>query len=167
VNPDLSLCGHLSALACGGAAPELAHAFLWQDGAIDAIWRCRECGEPALARLLDWAPPRFTLRVYSLAALAARDVTLYLRNVERGSCDASRARAELDALCAAAGRSERLVALDAALDRVVAAGPMPPGAAREPGVWPARLPGARDATWFAALGLEKHSGIAEATCPSK
>lgn len=155
MNSDLALCSHLSALRLGDAAPELAYSFLWHDGAIDAIWRCRACGAHALARLLDWAPPHFTLRVYSLAALAAEDVALYLRDLARGSCDAARARAELDALCAAAGPSEWLVALDVAAERVVAASLMPAGVAREPGAWPARLPPVRDATWFAALGLEK------------
>jgi hypothetical protein len=151
----------LAAPRLGDAAPELAHAFEFQNGAIDAIWRCRGCGAHALARLLDWAPPRFARRVYALAALAERDVALYLRDLARGSCDVRRAGAELDALCAAAGPTQALVALDVAAERVVAAAGAPAGTVLEPGPWPARLPAAADGRWFAALGLEKHAPAAE------
>jgi hypothetical protein len=67
----------------------------------------------------------------------------------------ARARAELDALIAAAGANERLLALDLARERVVASAPPPPGGAAEPDAFPARLPRVEDARWFAALGLEK------------
>lgn len=167
MNPALSLCPHLAAPRAGDALPELAHAFLWQDGAIDAVWRCRACGAHALARLVDWAPPSFARRVYALAALAEADVALFLRDIARGSCDVRRASAELDALCAAAGPTDALVALDVATERVVAAGAPPLGARREPGPWPARLPAASDTTWFAALGLEKGAPGREETWTSR
>lgn len=157
MDAELALCAHLAALAPGDAAPESAHAFLFQDGPIDAIVRCRSCGALALLRLLDWAPPAFSLRVYALAALRREDAALYLRDLARGSCQVSRASAELDALIAAAGRNERIFALDLARERVVAAAPLARGVASEPGEFPARLPRSADAHWFAALGLEKSS----------
>ncbi|HEU4427143.1 MAG TPA: hypothetical protein VFT98_00180 [Myxococcota bacterium] len=158
MNPELALCAHLSGLRAGDAAPPVAHALLWQDGAIDAVVRCARCGAHALLRLLDWAPPRFVQRIYSLAALRAEDSALLLRNLERGSCQVARAGAELDAFVAAAGPSERLIALGVAQGRVVASAPLPAGARGEPDAFPARLPRAEDERWFAALGLEKHGG---------
>jgi hypothetical protein len=150
-----ALCAHLSGLAPGDAAPEVAHAFAWQDGPVDAIARCRACGAPALLRLLDWAPPDFRLRVYALAALRAEDAALLLRDLARGSCQVSRAQAEVEALVHAAGPNERLVALDVARARVTASAPLPPGATGEPAAFPARLPRADDSRWFDALGLAK------------
>ena len=155
MNPELALCAHFSALAAGDVSPEIAHAFLFQNGPIDAVVRCRDCGAHALLRLLDWAPPGYALRVYALAALRAEDTALFLRNLERGSCQVARASAELAALIAAAGPNERIAALDVAHERVVAAAVQPHGAIREPGDFPARLPRAQDARWFAALGIEK------------
>ena len=55
--------------------------------------------------------PRGRLRVYALAAVRGEDVALYFRNRARGSCDAARARAELEALAACTGPCERLVTL--------------------------------------------------------
>ncbi len=152
----LRLCAHLSGLAAGESTPEIVHAFLWQDGPIDAIARCRACGAHALLRLLDWAPPGFSLRVYALAALREQDGALFLRNLERGSCQVARASAELSALIAAAGANERLVALDLARDCVAASAGLPSGESGEPAAFPARLPRSGDARWFAALGIEKH-----------
>lgn len=157
MNAELALCAHLAALAAGDAAPATAHAFLFQDGPVDAIVRCRACGAHALLRLLDWAPPTFSLRVYALAPLRGDDVALYLRDVARGSCQVSRASAELAALIAAAGRNERLVALDVVRERVAAAAPLARGVASEPAEFPARLPRSTDARWFAAVGLDKSS----------
>jgi hypothetical protein len=155
VNPDLALCAHLAALEAGADPPAVAHAFLFQDGPIDAVAACRVCGAHALLRMLDWNPPAFSLRVYVLAPLREADTALFLRNLERGSCQVSRASAELAALVAAAGANERLVALDLAQGRVVAAAALARGTASEPAEFPARLPRASDGRWFAALGLEK------------
>ncbi|MBM4383296.1 MAG: hypothetical protein FJ091_07975 [Deltaproteobacteria bacterium] len=152
---DAALCAHLASLAPGAGMPEIAHAFLFQSGAIDAVVRCPECGAHALLRMLDWAPPAYTARVYSLAALREADVALYLRNLARGSCQVSRASAELDALVASAGACERLVALDVASERLIASAPLPQGLSGEPALFPARLPRANDERWFAALGLTK------------
>jgi hypothetical protein len=153
---DAALCAHLASLASGAAMPEVAHAFSFQSGPIDAVVRCRACAANALLRMLDWAPPAFTTRVYSLAALSEADVALYLHNLARGSCQVSRASAELDALIASAGMCERLVALDVASGRVLASAPLPRGVSGEPAAFPARLPHASDARWFVALGLAKH-----------
>jgi hypothetical protein len=159
---DAALCAHLAALAPGAAMPETAHAFSFQSGAIDGVVRCRACGAQALLRMLDWAPPAFTTRIYSLAALREADVALYLRNLARGSCQVSRASAELDALIASAAACERLVALDVASERVLASAPLPRGVSGEPAPFPARLPHASDTRWFAALGLAKHEASSAA-----
>jgi hypothetical protein len=153
---DAALCAHLASLRPGAAMPELAHAFLFQNGAIDALMRCSACGAHALLRMLDWAPPAFTRRVYSLAALRDADVALYLRDLARGSCQVSRASAELDALVASAGACERLIALDVASERVIASARLPRGLSGEPASFPERLPHTSDVRWFAALGLDKH-----------
>jgi ribosomal protein S18 acetylase RimI-like enzyme len=155
VNPDLRLCEHLARLTPRSPVPEVAHAFLFQDGPIDAIVRCAHCGAHALLRMLDWAPPDFAQRVYALAALDAGDGALYLRNLARGSCQASRASAETDALVAAAGPTQQIVAIDVARQRILAAGTPPARLAGEPSEYPARLPVTEDDRFFAVLGLEK------------
>jgi ribosomal protein S18 acetylase RimI-like enzyme len=155
VNPELALCAHLAALRSDAPAPPTAHAFLFQDGPIDAIVRCDACGAHGLLRLVDWAPPDFKRRVYVLAALRADDTALYLRDLARGSCQVSRAEAELAALVAAAGPSQLLAAIDVASGRVLAASALAPGEARPVGAFPERLPRADDARWFERLGLAK------------
>ncbi|HEY8123706.1 MAG TPA: GNAT family N-acetyltransferase [Myxococcota bacterium] len=155
MNPELALCAHFARLAERDLPPEVAHAFLFQDGPIDAVVRCRDCGAHALLRLLDWAPADFSLRIFGLAALRAADSALFLRDLERGSCQVARAATELAALVAAAGPTGRIVAIDFARERVVASAPAPRGMRSEPDEFPARLPRADDERWFAALGLEK------------
>jgi ribosomal protein S18 acetylase RimI-like enzyme len=155
VNPDLWLCEHLIRIAPRTHAPDVVHAFLFQNGPIDAIVRCGRCGAHALLRMVDWAPPDFRLRVYAFAALRQEDSALYLRNLERGSCQASRAGAELDALVSAAGPTQQLVAVDWRRERVIAAGAPPKHLAGEPGAYPERLPAADDVRWFEILGLDK------------
>jgi ribosomal protein S18 acetylase RimI-like enzyme len=155
VNPDLWLCEHLIRIAPRSHAPDVVHAFLFQNGPIDAVVRCGRCGAHALLRMVDWAPPDFRLRVYALAALREEDSALYLRNLARGSCQVSRASAELDALVSAAGPTQQLVALDLRRERVVAAGAPPKHLVGEPGAYPERLPATDDARWFEILGLDK------------
>ncbi len=152
---EITLCGHLAEAGPGARSFETVHALVWQDGPIDAIARCRECGAHALVSLVDWAPPRFALRVYSVAGVADRDVALYMRNAERGSCDVSRAAAELEALWACAGPPARLIAVDVRRDAIVASCEAPPEPFAAQRGWPERLPSPTDSRWFAALGLSK------------
>ena len=136
----LSLCAHLAALEPGPAPFTLAPEEIldWRDGPVEAVVRCRTCGSCAWLELLD-RDPRRPLGVFALAALRAADVELYLRDRARGSCDVGRARAELEALAASAGPFERVLALEAAELRVVAAAALAPGVAVPAGAWLARL----------------------------
>jgi ribosomal protein S18 acetylase RimI-like enzyme len=155
VNPELKLCPHFSRLSAYDFQPDSVHTFLHQDGVIDAIVQCGECRAYALMRMLDWAPPEYALRVYGLSALGSEDCAIYLRNVARGSCQVSRASAELEALVAAAGPMQELLAVDTRREKVISSGRPTPELAREPGPFPERLPAQDDARWFEHLGLDK------------
>ena len=156
MNPEVSLCAHLSASETGAPpftiSPE--ETVGWHDGPVEAIVRCGVCGAPGWIELLDWSRDR-VVRVFALAGLRERDAALYLRNAARGSCDPNRGRAELEALHAAAGPFERLVAWSARAERVLAAAPFPRRRTVPPGGWLERLAAHDDATWFACLGLDK------------
>jgi hypothetical protein len=156
VDPGVSLCPHLGSLEAGAAALTIApdEIVAWYDGPVEAIVRCGACGAPAWAELLDWSWDR-AVRVFALAGLRERDVALYLRDATKGSCDPKRARAELEALAAAAGPFERLVAWHARDERVLAAAPLPPGRPLPAGDWAERIPARDDTRWFACLGLDK------------
>ena len=155
MNADVSLCAHLAA---EDGAPAFAispeEVVAWQDGPVEAIVRCTVCAAPAWLELLDWSRDR-SMRVFALAGLRERDAALYLRNAGKGSCDPKRGRAELEALAAAAGPFERLVAWDAREERVLATVPFPSRRSVPPGGWTERLAAPEDATWFEYLGLDK------------
>ena len=121
MRPDRALCPHLA-----GALPSPAPFALapdeiveWRDGPVEAVVRCRACGACGWLRLVERDAQR-GLRSFALAALRIDDVALYFRNRARGSCDAARERAELDALVASAGPFERLVTLNAGMSELVA-----------------------------------------------
>jgi hypothetical protein len=153
---DLALCAHLAASPPGRAPFTLAPGEIveWWDGPVEAVVRCRTCGACGWLQLMD-RDPQQRLSVFALAALRCEDAALYFRNRTRGSCDVARARAELEALVASAGRFERLVAADPETAELAAVAAYPEGlvSAREP--WPQRLPPAEDARWFAPLGFAK------------
>jgi ribosomal protein S18 acetylase RimI-like enzyme len=155
VNPELQLCPHFYRLRLHRFQPDVVHSFAFQSGVIDAIVRCKDCDAHALMRLADWAPPDYTLRVYTLAALRPEDSALYIRNTARGSCQISRINAEVEALVAAAGPVQVMFAADTRRERVIAAGRLPPHLAAEPGPFPERLPLTDDVRWFAILGMDK------------
>jgi hypothetical protein len=152
---ELALCAHFASLVPGPApftiAPE--EILEYYDGPVVAVARCSLCGSCGWLELLDWEPPR--LRVFALAAIRAADVALYLRDRARGSCDVARARAELEALAASAGRFERLVALAVPELRVVAAAGLETPPHVPAGAWPERMPAPGDDRWFARLGLAR------------
>jgi hypothetical protein len=153
---DLVLCPHLAAPVPGPAPFTLAPDEIveWWDGPVEAVVRCRSCGACGWLQLLDRDPQR-ELRIFALAALRIDDVALYFHNRARGSCDVARARAELEALAASAGPSERLVALDLETSELVAVAAYPPGLAVAGDPWTERIPQPGDSRWFARLGLEK------------
>lgn len=156
MDPGVSLCPHLGSLEAGAAAFTIAPDEIveWYDGPAEAIVRCRACGAPAWAELLDWSRDR-AVRVFALAGLRERDAALYLRNASKGSCDPKRRCAELEALAAAAGPFERLFAWHAHDERVLAATPLPRLRTLPSGAWAERIPARDDAGWFACLGLDK------------
>ena len=159
VNPGVALCGHLAALAPGttGFTCDAEEAFVWLDGPVEAIVRCNVCRAPGWIELLDWSSER-SVRAFALAGLRAGDVALYLRNVKKGSCDPQRERAEREALVAAAGPFERVVAWHAGDGRVLAVAPLAEHERLPSGDWPARLAAAGAARWLARLGLEPRAG---------
>jgi hypothetical protein len=150
------LCAHLADAAPGPAPFEIApeDALAWQDGPLDAIARCRRCGQGALLQLVDWSPAR-GVRVHAVSGVRAEDLAVYARNRRSASCDLARAQAELDALVAAAGPCELLYACDAEASRLLAVAPFPREASAPRGEWAARLPAADDERWFAPLALGK------------
>jgi hypothetical protein len=154
VRADVALCSHQ-----GGSPPPLRiepeEILLFDDGPVEAITRCDRCDAPGWIELIDCSPDR-ALRVFALAGLRAGDVAVYLRNAQKGCCDLARRGAEAEALAASAGPFERLVAWHAKDARPLAAAALPERAVLPPGAWQQRLLAtARDATWFAQLGLEK------------
>jgi hypothetical protein len=156
MRPELSLCAHLAALAKGPAPFTITpgEIFDYYDGVVASVVRCAACGACGWLWMLDWDIEQ-DVRVYALAAIRAEDVALYLRDVARGSCDAARFRAELDALIASAGPFERLVALDSDSRHVVAAEPLAASSAVPGGELWERLPEREDDRWFVRLGLAK------------
>lgn len=155
MDPGVSLCEHLRSLALGELSIDPADVLDWSDGPVTAVARCGACTGAALLEMLDWSRSR-RVRIFALSALPAGALALYRRNVERGSCDAGRVQRETEALFAAAGPVERLVALDVDGNRVVRAVERAPGLRLpDEGDWRRRLPRADDGSWFAALGLAK------------
>lgn len=154
MNPDVALCEHLASdsLAALAVAPD--DVLEWQDGPIVAVVRCPACGRAGLLEMLDWSDDQ-RLRVHALAGLDSAAFALYLRNVERGSCDLARRRREIEALVACAGPSERLVAREAIGGRVLRSSVWPAGIAPPSDSWQERVSRAHDPGWFARLGLAR------------
>ena len=152
MNPELRLCEHL---ASGGSFSIAQDDVLeYYDGPVDAIGRCSECDEPVLLALLDWSA-RLTVRVFALAACDPAAVALLRRNLDRGSCDASRAGREVHAFFAAAGPVERIAGWHRDEARVLGSLPAPAGVALVATALEERLPDPDDTTWFDRLGLVK------------
>jgi hypothetical protein len=154
MDPGVSLCEHLRSPTLGELPIDPADVLDWSDGPVTAVARCRACGGAALLEMLDWSRSR-RVRIFALSALAADAFGLYRRNLERGSCDATRARREAEALLSAAGPVERLVALDLDESRIVRGVARPADLRVPDGAWEERLPRPDDASWFERLGLEK------------
>ena len=126
---DLALCSHLAAATAGAAPFTLAPDEIldWDDGPSEAVVRCKSCDGCGWLRLVE-RDSRGRLGVFALAAVRGEDVALYLRNRARGSCDAARARAELEALDACTGPCERLVTLHPDTLEIVSASAHPQAA---------------------------------------
>jgi len=62
-------------------------------GPTDYLASCTECGRTYLLEMLDWRDP---LRLLRLAVLDAEHAARLIHDLERGSCDAGRAGAEIE-----------------------------------------------------------------------
>jgi hypothetical protein len=153
---DVALCAHLQE-----PVPPLRiepdEILLYDEGPVEGIVRCRRCAAPGWIELIDQGHDR-AIRVFALAGLRAADVAVYLRNIQKGSCDLARRGAEAEALAASAGPFERLVAWSVPEARPLAAATLPEAPALPGGAWRERLrAAAMDDTWFERLGLEKRA----------
>lgn len=93
-------------------------------GIADAVVACRHCGQRCLVELLDLEGPLRAMRVSVLAAAEADQVA---RDLERGSCDVNRARAEVQNLRARARLTRTLLGIDTTGPVLFARMPAPPG----------------------------------------
>ena len=126
---DRALCSHLAAARPGPLPFTLApdEILEWREGPVEAVVRCRACGACGWLQLVE-RDAAHAQHTFALAALRVDDVALYFRNRARGSCDALRASAELEAFAASRGPFERLVTLDADATKLVALAAHPPAA---------------------------------------
>ncbi|HTO06802.1 MAG TPA: hypothetical protein VMR86_07060 [Myxococcota bacterium] len=147
------MCEHLGS----GVALRPDDILEWQDGPVSAALRCSQCDSCALLECLD-LDERGQIRVFAMSPLTRAALDLYLRNVAKGSCDPSRAKAEWQALLASAGRPRHLVAYDVGIGRMISIRAFPEGEAAPNGPWPQRIPARDDPRWFTLTGLSKKSG---------
>ena len=154
MNPDLSLCPHLRADTLAALGIDPADVLEWFDGPVSAVARCERGDGLGLLALLDWSCSH-RVRIYALAAIDAAALALFRRNRERGSCDLSRADRETEAFFASAGPVERVIALDADRNAVLATAPRPAGLFLPVAPWRERLPPETDTAWFETLGIDK------------
>lgn len=154
MNADLALCPHLASSGLRSLAIEPDDVLAWFDGPVDGVVRCGACGGAALVLLLDWNHST-TERVFALAPLDPAAFDLFRRNRDRGSCDAGRLAAEVQALWSSAGPAERLIALDVGAGAVLANVPNPAPSGLPTEAWTERLPPEHDAHWFERVGRVK------------
>jgi hypothetical protein len=93
-----------------------------QLGPADGLASCRECGAAYLLEMLDW---RGSERLLRLAVLRADVADRLLHDLERGSCDAGRAAAELSHVRSLARTVPWLLLVDTSGPRIVALVPAP------------------------------------------
>jgi hypothetical protein len=156
MNPQLTLCEHFAAPGFASLAVRPDDMLEWYDGPVDAVVRCEACGSAAIVAMLDWSPS-CDVRVYGLAALDPAAIALFMRDRARGSCDVARLGNELHALVSAAGRAERVIAVDVRIDRVLANVPCPGERGIPTGDLAARLPPVDDTRWFDLVGRPKQT----------
>lgn len=147
---DLAICEHL----CSSFSIGPDDVIEWYDGPITAALRCSRCDSCALLECLDWSDST-RIRVFAMRPVARADLALYLRNRQRGTCDPSRADAELHAFLCAAGRPSRIVAFDVDAGTQLANRPFPAGETVPQEPWPGRIPAQDDQRWFTFAGVPK------------
>jgi hypothetical protein len=80
-----------------------------QLGPTEFLGRCRRCGKLYLLEMFDWHD---SLRAFRLSVPAPGSTEALLRDLERGSCDLSRAREEVRAFTLTSTRLEALILMD-------------------------------------------------------
>lgn len=158
---DVALCEHLSSLELAELPVGSRDVLDWSDGPVTAIARCPACPRLGLLEMLDWSRSH-RVRIYALAGLEPESLAVYQRNAARGSCDPSRLEQETAALLAAAGRVERLIALDVDGNAVLRAVPPPAGFRLPQAPWQERLLPEDDESLFSQLGIQKSAPEREA-----
>ena len=103
-----------------------------QLGPTDGLASCRACGTVYLLEMLDW---RGSERLMRMAILERRLATGLLRDLDRGSCDAGRATAELDHVRSLARAVPGLLLIDTRTPEVVALVPLPADRPVPTGSW--------------------------------
>lgn len=93
-----------------------------QLGPTDGLASCRACGTVYLLEMLDW---RGAERIMRMAILERALATRLLRDLDRGSCDAGRASAELQHVRSLAAAVPQLLLVDTATPAIIAAVPVP------------------------------------------
>jgi hypothetical protein len=121
MNPELSLCEHLRSLELSALPIASADILEWRDGPVIAVVRCQHCAGAGLIEMVD-RNASHDVRLFALAAFELEVLAIFLRNTQRGSCDASRLDREVHALLSSAGPTERLVTLDVHTNEVRAVG---------------------------------------------
>jgi len=115
--PDL--CSHVRP---GDWPFEVALTLDEQLGITDALVACRMCGRPYLIEMLDWQGDHRVMRVSVLEPSRAAGV---LRDLTRGSCDVSRAGAEVHHLQTQSAFSPWLLLIRASRMTIEAVVPTP------------------------------------------
>lgn len=156
MNAALALCPHFASPGFRSLAIEPDDVLTWFDGPVDGVVRCGSCGAAALVVLLDWSRST-SERVFALASLDPAAFDLFRRNRERGSCDAGRLAAEVQALWSSAGPAELLIGVDVGSGAVWANVPDPDASGLPTEAFPDRLPPAHDAHWFERVGRAKRT----------
>ena len=154
MNSELSLCEHLRSLELSTLPIDSADVLEWYDGPVVAVVRCQSCAAAGLIAMLDWSASH-AVRVFGLAAFEPQVLAVFLRNTQRGSCDASRLGREMYALLSSTGPAERLVAIDVGTNEVRAVAPYPGEGGLPTERWEERLPPEGNDRWFELAGVRK------------
>ncbi len=109
-SPSESLCRHVAESA-PGARPFAVDLVLEERGGLtEALVHCRRCDAAYLITAIAERGPRLTHRTFAIASVPRGVAAAFRRDIERGSCDVSRAGAEREAVVAQA------VSLGASID---------------------------------------------------
>jgi hypothetical protein len=109
----MSACSHVSR----GQNPfETVLVLDDQLGPTEFLGRCRDCRKLYLLEMFDW---QGSLRAFRLSVPATGSTEALLRDLERGSCDLSRAREEVRSFTLTSTRLEELILMDTSQQTVV------------------------------------------------